>query len=182
VSGSIWVNAKNKTAHHPGVEADVSVCLVLVPLSRVDLDHVKLPVLPVPVENPLYARPPTPLHAPPARLSAAHPHLRHPRNIDIRAIDPRVAPARTPRLIRLARRWRRCTRMRTARAALGHPCSLLLASSSTAPVPPGIPTPTPATTTCLRRRLALSRSRRRRGRPMKGYAGAPRVQRRAPRL
>ena len=36
----------NKIAHHPGVEADVSVRLVLVPLSRVNLDHVKLVVLP----------------------------------------------------------------------------------------------------------------------------------------
>ena len=78
----------------------------LVPLSRVNLNHVKLPVLPVPVENPLYARPATPLHALPARLSAAHPHLRHPRNVDIRAIDPRVPSTRTPRFIPLARRRR----------------------------------------------------------------------------
>ena len=95
-----------KTTHHPGVEADVSVRLVLFPLSRVNLDHVKLSVLPVPVENPLYACPATPLHAPPARLSAAHPHLRHPRNVDIRAIDPRVPSTRAPRFIRLARRRR----------------------------------------------------------------------------
>ena len=47
----------NKTAHHPGIEADVSVRLVLVPLSRVDLDHVKLSVLPVPVDDAL--RPPS---------------------------------------------------------------------------------------------------------------------------
>ena len=79
----------NKTAHHPGVEADVTVRLVLVPLSGVNFDHVKLSVLPVPVENPLYARPATPLHVPPARLGGAHPHLCHPRSVDIRAIDPR---------------------------------------------------------------------------------------------
>ena len=96
----------NKTAHHPSVEADVSVRLVLIQLSCVNLDHVKLSVLPVPVENPLYAHPATPLYAPPARLSPARPHLRRPRNVDIRAIDPRVPSTRTPSFIRLARRRR----------------------------------------------------------------------------
>ena len=153
--------------------------LVLVPLCRVDLDHIKLPVLAVPVENPLYARPPTPLHAPPARLGTAHTHLRHPRNVEVRAVDARVASSRAPRLIRLAGR-RRCARVGTART-LGHPRALLPANifaSNLTPAPPSVPTPTPATTDS-RRRLALSR---RRGRPMKGDTGAPRVQRRAPRL
>ena len=174
------VRTRTKTAHHPGVEADVSVRLVLVPLCRIDLDHVKLPVLAVPMENPLYARPPTPLHAPPARLGTAHPHLRHPRNVEVRTVDARVASSRAPRLIRLAGR-RRCARVGTART-LGQPRALLPTSifaPSPTPAPPGVPTPTPATTGSRCRRLVLSR---RRGRPMKGDAGAPRVQRRAPRL
>ena len=70
--------------------------LVLTPLRRVDLDHVELAVLPIPVEDALHARPPTPLHAPPARPGAAHADLRDPRDVDVRPIDARIPSSRAP--------------------------------------------------------------------------------------
>jgi hypothetical protein len=75
------------------------MCLILTPFRRVDLDHIELALLPVPVENALHARPPTPLHAPPARPRAPHPDLRHARDVDVRPIDARIPPPRTPSLL-----------------------------------------------------------------------------------
>ena len=75
--------------------------LVLIPLRRIDFDHVKLPILSVPVKDPLHARPPTPLHAPPARPRAPHTTLGNPRDVDVRPIDARIAPPRTPSLFSL---------------------------------------------------------------------------------
>lgn len=92
---------KQSTTHHPGKKTDISMGLILIPFRRIDLDHLKPALLPVPVENALHARPPTPLHAPPARPRAAHPDLRHPRDIDVRPIDARIPPPRAPRLLRL---------------------------------------------------------------------------------
>ena len=72
---------------------------VLIPLSRVDFDHIELAILAIPVENALHARPPTPLHATPARPRAAHADLRHSRNVNVGPIDPRVTPPRAPCLL-----------------------------------------------------------------------------------
>ena len=85
--------------HHPGEQTNISVRLVLTPLRGVDLDDLELAVLPVPVEDPLHTRPPTPLHAPPARPRAPHPDLRHTRDVDVRPVDPRVPPPRAPGLL-----------------------------------------------------------------------------------
>src|SRR5260221_12280586 len=73
---------------------------VLATFRRVTLDHTELAVLAVPVKDALPARPPTPLHAPPARSRAAHADLCHPRDVNVRPIDPRVPSPRAPCLLR----------------------------------------------------------------------------------
>ena len=84
---------------------------ILFPLSRVDFDHFKFPVLVIPVEDALHARPPTPLHAPPARSRASHADLCHPRDINVCPIDPRVPPPRAPRFLRFDTTTGRTTHM-----------------------------------------------------------------------
>jgi len=73
---------------------------VLATLRSVNLDHIELAVLAVPVKDAFHARPPTPLHTPPARSRAAHPDLCHPRDVNVRPIDPRVPSPRAPCLLR----------------------------------------------------------------------------------
>jgi hypothetical protein len=89
------------------------MCFVLVSFCRINLDHIEFAILAVPVEDALHARPPTPLHAPPARSCAAHTNLCHPRDINVRPIDPRVTPSRAPCLLRFDART--ATTGRTAR-------------------------------------------------------------------
>ena len=74
------------------------MCLILLPFRRIDLDHIKLALFSVPMENTLYTCPPTPLQTPPARLGAAHANLRYTRDVYVRPIDARIPPSRAPRL------------------------------------------------------------------------------------
>ena len=85
--------------HHSCEQAYVSVSFILIPLG-IHFNHIEPVLLPIPVEDALHPRPPTPLHAPPARSRAAHADLCHPRNVNVRPIDPRVPPPRAPRLLR----------------------------------------------------------------------------------
>ena len=115
---------------------------VLVSLRRVDLDHIELTVLAVPVKDALHARPPTPLQAPPARSGAAHADLCHPRDVDVRPIDSRVPSPRAPRLLRFdARvvatgRTARTVRRRPPYIPLAHePAHVAARRPTLAPVP-----------------------------------------------
>ena len=76
------------------------------------LDHIKLAILAVPVEDALHARPSTPLRASPARSCAAHVDLCHLRDVNVgpqvlqpRALcvlcfDARTTTCRTSRMVR----------------------------------------------------------------------------------
>ena len=83
-------------------------------LCIVHLHDVEPTLFPIPVEDALDPCPPTPLEAAPARRRAAHrPVLREPRDVDVRAVHPRVAPPSVPSLSQLptttarTRRWPR---------------------------------------------------------------------------
>jgi len=117
---------------------------VLVSLRRVDFDHIELAVLAIPVEDALHARPPTPLHTPPARPRTAHADLCHPRDINVRPIDPRVTPPPAPCLLSFdARAATGSRRARTVRRRLPY---ILLSYGPTAAARPTLaPVPTAAT-------------------------------------
>jgi hypothetical protein len=187
--------------HHPGIQTNISMRLVLISLRRIDLDHIKLVILSIPVEDPPHARPSTPLHAPPAWLRAAHTDLGNPRDIYVRSIDARVPPPRAPSLLRLCRgggtisstsRSTVCVVRRSAHpnqhAVIPTPSPVPVATPTPPPVVatrersmlplPGMLAPTPA----RRRRSLLPVQRRSRRvqfcfcrRPVEGGLGAPRV-------
>src|SRR6266436_4182729 len=97
-------NRNQSTSYHPSKKTDISMSLILTPFRRIDLDHIELAIFPVPVENTLHSCPPTPLNAPPARPRAAHPALRHTRDVNVRPIDARIPPSRTPCLFHVNNR------------------------------------------------------------------------------
>ena len=113
---------------------------VLISLGRVDFDHIELAVLAIPVEDALHARPPTPLHAPPARSCATHADFCHPRDVNVRPIDPRVPPPRAPRFLRFdpraaTARTARTVRRRPPYVPLAHEPPAAAARPTLAPVP-----------------------------------------------
>jgi len=117
---------------------------VLVSLRRVNLDHLELAVLAIPVEDALHTRPPTPLHTPPARSRTAHANFCHPRDINVRPIDPRVPPPRAPCLLPFdTRPATGSRRARTVRRRL--PYILLSYGPAAAARPTFAPVPTAAT-------------------------------------
>ena len=180
------------------------MCLILIPFRRIDFDHVEPALLPVPVEDALHPRPPTPLHAPPARPRAAHPDLRHPRDIDVRPIDPRIPPPRAPRLLRLDDNRAASGPARTIQhpACPPLPAPTLLPGIPTAAAQPLLRGPLLHPPTIITGRAVLlppasgglasrRRRRRRRGRALarargggggRSSRGAPHMQRGAPRL
>jgi len=123
---------------------------VLIPLSRVDFDHIELAVLAIPVEDALHARPSAPFHAPPARPCAPHADLRHSRNVNVGPIDPRVTPPCVPCLLPFDARAATGNTARTVRRRLS--CILLSYEPAAAarPTRPTLaPVPTAATVNFL---------------------------------
>jgi len=121
---------------------------VLVSHCRVNLHHLELAVLAIPVEDALHARPPTPLYTPPARSCAAHADLCHPCDINVRPIDPRVTPPGAPCLLPFdARAATGNRRARTVRRRL--PYISLSYGPAAAARPTLAPVPTAATVNLL---------------------------------
>jgi len=152
-------------------------------LHRVNLDHIELAVLAVPVKDALHARPPTPLHTPPARSRTAHADLCHPRDVNVRPIDPRVPSPRAPCLLRFDARV--VAVGRTARTVRRRPPYIPLTHEPAAAARPTLAfVPTAAAinlmvTECdafLLLPAGLAPRRRRRVRPLAGVRRGCRIQ------
>lgn len=101
-----------RMTHLSSIETTIGVSLVSIEVlaSLVNLDRLELPLDPVPVENPLYPRPTTPLQTPPAGLRRPYSRLGKPRDIKIGTIYPRMPTAIRIGVLKRQRRRRKRSR------------------------------------------------------------------------